>query len=265
MFIGCDELIDYESFGKLSQERGSGFNLYFVWPVFSKDIIDTVGKLPNETVGNGTYKILLTDEEKVSSKDRMLFGIDFLLKLLDGKEYALAFGVINKSSWRDIIKAHQLLKNLGLKTVPARADSLYQFLMNKKNYEGYLLREYRSGATKLQSYFKDDNVIENDRMILEKLENDWTDGLRPYNATLRKPSSSIRIKIDGRGIITMPIVPEDMEVVNTLFLQISVKGIRLSNGKHSLMSDPKNHFLNQPVKCKCRRSNICIHDWHLSL
>ena len=220
MFIGCDELIDYESFGKLSQERGSGFNLYFVWPVFSKDIIDTVGKLPNETVGNGTYKILLTDEEKVSSKDRMLFGIDFLLKLLDGKEYALAFGVRNKSSCRDIIKAQQLLKNLGLNTVPARADSLYQFLMNKKNYEGYLLREYRSGATKLQSYFKDDNVIENDRMILEKLENDWTDGLRPYNATLRKPSSSIRIKIDGRGIITMPIVPEDMEVVNTLILKM---------------------------------------------
>ena len=114
------------------------------------------------------------------------------------------------------MRAQQLLRNLGLNTAPAEADSLYQFLMNKKNYAGYLLREYRGGATKFQSYFKDDNVTEDSRLIFEKLENDWKDGLRPYKATLRKLGSSIRIQIDGRGIITMPIVPEDTEVLNTI-------------------------------------------------
>jgi hypothetical protein len=136
-------LIEYKSFGKLSQERGSGFNLYFVWPVFSKNVAETVAKLPNEMISDGTYRILLTDEKRVSSKDRMLFGIDFLLEQIEGEEYAVAFGVINKSSWRDLIAAQQLLRNLDLNTVPARADFLYEFLRDKKNYEGYVLREYR--------------------------------------------------------------------------------------------------------------------------
>ena len=209
-------LIEYDSFKKLSQERGSSFNLYFVWPTFSKSINEALSRLPSEVVGKHSFRIWLNDDNKLTTKDLMLFGIDLLLEIARGDEYAVVFGVINKSSWRDLIRAQQLLRSLGFNTVPARSDSLFQFLMNQENYTGYLLKEYRSGATKLQSYFKDDNVDEDSRLIYERLENDWKDGLRPYKATLRKPGSSIKIQIDGRGIITMPIVPEDTEVLNTL-------------------------------------------------
>lgn len=209
-------LIHYNTYRRLSPERGTGFNLYFAWPVFSKNIGETIAKLPSEKLDKKLYRLLLDQVEKPLSKGKLLFGIDLLLELSEGTEYAVALGVINKSSWRDLITAQELLRNLGLNTVPMRADSLYQFLMNTKNYEGYLLREYRSGATKLQSYFKDDNIADADRLIYERLENDWRDGLRPYKATLKKLRSSIKIQIDGRGIITMPILPEETQVLNLL-------------------------------------------------
>lgn len=205
---GGTVLID--DFRNLSLERKSAFGKLFVLPVYSNDLSGFIEKCGAKKIAENKYSILLKETEQVN-----LLGNDVLFNSID-REYGILYGVLRRAKSEDMRFVRKFVSEMDIEPIDTSSSSLYYFLKGQKNYEGYLLREYRAGASLLQSYFKDHTQEELHRLILKRLERDWKDGLKPYFATLKSKTVNETIQIEGEGFITMERLPTTMKLVDSL-------------------------------------------------
>ncbi|MHB1492099.1 MAG: hypothetical protein ACYCSG_01355 [Thermoplasmataceae archaeon] len=212
-------MITKDNFEKLNPKRRSGFNKFFIWPVvFNQEDIPPAVSM--ERVSSSLIRLSIPDSLMKGLDDHYVFGSDVMLECEDSK-YCVAFGYFNKRSGRDYKKGEALLKYLGIKPIPLRSESIYSIALSKNDYNNYVLREYRAGAEKFQSYFKDDHYVLRERLIEERLENDWKEGIRPYQILLHRPNSD-EISVYGNGLIFFSRFEDGLEIANKIS-QIAIR------------------------------------------
>lgn len=206
-------MIEKEDFENLNQKRATGFNKFFVWAVSIEtpefeSYCEPVGNL-EDIVRVNTRKSPMTE----NSNWRM-FGTDILMKQISGG-FRILFGYFNKTSGKDFKKAEHFLSTIGIHPVRIRSETLYSIGMSRGKYHKYLLREYRAGAERFQAYFKDDHYKPEHRLIEERLETDWFEGIRPYQLVLHRPNAN-EILINGNGIVLFSKFEDGLKVANEI-------------------------------------------------
>ncbi len=206
-------MIAKNDFEYLNPNRANGFNRFFLWPVLlklEKDNLKT--ERVKEAMGLERFSFELSSLG--NKKSNRMFGTDILLKKIEGNYY-VAFGYFNKVSGRDYKNGEELLRNFGYFPIHIASSTLYAFARRSKDNNDYVLREYRAGAEKFQAYFKDDHYDHSERLIEERLENDWNDGIRPYQIVLHR-SSSDEVSVYSNGLILFSKFEGGLEVANAV-------------------------------------------------
>lgn len=192
-------IIYKEEFEHLSKNRSTGFNRSFLWPVVIKSLSKDVKIEKMEDPSLSLEKLSFKETSLAYEESVKTFGKDIMLKNIVGNYY-VAFGFFNMTSGRDYTKSEKLLRMFGIRPIYIASSSLYSFGIGLKGKLDYKLREYRAGAQKFQSYFKDDHFSKSERKIEERLENDWNDGIKPYQIVLHRNSNDA-VSIYGNGLI----------------------------------------------------------------
>ena len=222
-------MIIKEDFNILNNVRNYGFNRIFIWPVNISGDMRADGLKTSYHEG-GVIKLSPSAERQIRERFYKLFGSDILFKpLQDG--YGLLFGYFNRSSSKDHKNAESLLQSLGLNPIPIKSETMYSFAMNRDYYPNYTLREYRAGAEKFQSYFKDDHYDYSKKLIEERLEKDWYDSIRPYQIVFHRPNSD-EIVIYGNGLILLTKLTLGIDIANRIS-EIAIKDYNIISGRAS--------------------------------
>ena len=206
-------MIVKNDFEHLNPNRANGFNRFFLWPVLLKSRNDgLITEMVGEAIG---LERLSFEQLSLGNKESSrMFGTDILLRKIEGNYY-VAFGYFNKSTGTDYKKGEELLRNFGFFPIHITSSTLYAFARGSKDKGDYVLREYRAGAEKFQAYFKDDHYDRSERRIEERLENDWNDGIRPYQIVLHR-SHSDEVFIYGNGLVLFSKFQGGLEVANAI-------------------------------------------------
>jgi hypothetical protein len=184
--------INQEQLSYLQKERGK-FQYYFFSPVFKKE--NNIGS----TVNGEFEKVTENVSRLIYKQNGEEMGVDILL-FNQTDSFFIAFGTLKNRKEIESIGAQ--LRFLGLYPFVVSKEKMFEILENE--YLDYVLREYRSGGTRLQSYFKDHT--DND-VILTRLEQDKKLSLKPYRATFAlksKKKQTIEIFHDGFIITENP-------------------------------------------------------------
>lgn len=222
-------MIIKDDFNILNNVRNSGFNRIFLWPVNVSKDMRTVGFETSNHEGK-IIKLSPSAESQIRESFYKLFGSDILFKpIKDG--YGLLFGYFNRSSSNDHKNAESLLQAFGLNPIPIKSETMYSFAMNRNYYPSYTLREYRAGAEKFQSYFKDDHYDYSKKLIEERLEKDWTDSIRPYQIVFHRPNSD-EIAIYGNGLILLTKLSSGIDIASRIS-EIAIKDYEIISGRAS--------------------------------
>lgn len=143
-----------------------------------------------------------------------------LLKLSD--RYGLSIGVSEGRAEKTVSETNKLMKMC--KIVPLSISKLSLYKWATSPLDDYMLKEYRSAAEKMQSYFKDHFSPNDDpRKIPQRLLQDREIGLLPYRAVFASPEWGFKskgVEIFSSGMLTTNHVKH-----NFSFLKSMVNGI----------------------------------------
>lgn len=208
--------IDPDALRILENNRG-GFNTYFIWPV------RILGDLQSLKLKDTQLQRILIDVTPESLRiPHNPLGPDFVVQRVD-EEYGIALGTFNKGHAHDIENSKNILKYFNLEPIRLQEAFIYQFVNQQKHSKEYDIREYRAGARRLQSYFKDQNnpSIEK-KHIFKRLKQDWNMGLKPYEVRITDTLEDVTVQINNSGLITSENIEKEINLLNA----ISSQGIR---------------------------------------
>lgn len=207
--------VDLKLLKNLEKDRGR-FQYYFFSPIFEKGKKDFTNEMEErETIDENLSKIRFIQED-----GKGIF--DFLLLHLH-PTFSVVLGTLTNRSEIDIMGAR--LRSIGLYPFVVSKDKMFKILEGE--YEEHVLREYRAGATQLQSYFKDhtDNEI-----ISTRLEQDKKLGLKPYRATFAlKAQKKQTVEIFHDGFILTENPAFHLDFINSLIEEFVTMKVDIFN------------------------------------
>lgn len=196
--------VNLRQLGDLEKDRGR-FQYYFFSPIFEKD--------KNYSAALGEERVSISEKvSRIRYKQEDGKGTLDLLLFYQSDSFSIAFGTLTNRREIDTMGAR--LRSFGLYPFVVSKDKMFKILEGE--YDKHVLREYRSGATQLQSYFKDHTGKE---IILTRLEQDKKMGLKPYRATFalkNKKKQTVEIFHDGFMLTENPTFHLDLinELIN---------------------------------------------------
>ena len=212
-------MLDYNeiksAIGQLNPFRGD-FPFYFFRPVYIPEGF-TNFKNSFPELETGLDNVLHIEKAETEGSDLIL------LKLTE--YFALSTGTLEKKSNKYLTGLMALLRVYN--AVPVSIPRTLMFSAATVPFEDFMIKEYRAGAEKIQSYFKDHfSPNEEERDIDIRLEQDKKLGLLPYRSTFAQPQKGFKskpVEVFENGLFLTAYPEENFEFIRP-FLNKIIKG-----------------------------------------